>query len=66
MRWFVDKGFQDCWDLDRDGKTIAFVMLPRETGIMCWKRHGGGYQDLPGMSCEEAKAVVEAMIRLEG
>jgi hypothetical protein len=67
LEWVLDEEYIDTWDLrNMDHDIFGFIMRVRADRCLEWCPTTGADIELPGLTVEEAKAVVEAMIRLEG
>jgi hypothetical protein len=67
LRWECDSDFTDCWDLhDGSRRMWAYIMRTKLKGEIGYFPSRARALFFPGMSVDEVKTVVEAMIRLEG
>lgn len=67
LKWVEDTRYWDCWDLMRTGEIITYIMRPRVGGTLVWfRRSTSQHIKAPSQDVEEAKAIIQAMVLLEG
>lgn len=65
LKWELDINYTDCWDLRKNGKKFGFTI--RESGDIGWYLYmSPGCTSFPGRTIDEVKAIVEALVLLEG
>lgn len=66
LKWRRDKNHTDCWDLYENESKLGFVLRTTDTDQMVWVCWYGKINDLemPGVTAEEAKSIVKAMVLL--